>query len=839
MLVTSSVHAQAIRQASGTVKDSSGAVVISAEVTLQDRKGRTLKRTATDPTGTFRLPLNSNSDSVVVVRSPGFQVRFIPSGVFDQRGDHLYITLEVAADEETIAVDASDSSPRVSTDRGRNQNGEEFESNALDRLPVFDANYVATLSRFLDPDATGTNGVTLVVNGIEANGPGVTASAITSVKINQNPYSALFSRPGRARIELTTEGGTPQMHGQINFLTRDAVFDARNPFALIKPDESRQYLEGSLTGPLTHDKKNTFLLSAQWDTDNPQAIVVAATPSGIVNQNVPNPTDHTFLAARAFLDFSPGNQVWASYSYERQTVHNAGVGGTVLPEAGSSSRDYENAINVGSSLVLSPRWLNQLRALVGQNKTSVVSNTAVAQITVPGSFTGGGAQLDALRTEFHFDGADILTYSTGRQTILFGIDVPDISRRGRDDDTNQLGTYTFAGLAQYAAQQPFSYLVQQGQPHVAFVEKTVAGIFEDTVRVSPQLTVGAGVRYYWQNYFHDIAHNVAPRFDFAFAPRPKGRTVIRGGAGFFFDRTGPSPISDLLHFDGSLLRRYLDLSPTYPEQPLRLASIPTSLITLDPRARIPYTVQFGAGVEHQLTAESSLAINYVGSRGIDLFRSVDANAPLPPTFATRPNTLLGQDRQIQSEGYAKINSLEITFRGQLTPSLTGQMQYDLAKSYNNTSGITWFPANSYAPGADWGRSDNARRHRLNLLGTYQAHDWIALGTALSVYSGAPVNVTTGGDANNDGLALDRPGNEPRNLLHGPGYLDLDFNLSHDFFFRRDKKTGPKTTLAVGSFNVLNHTNDLPYIGVLNSSFFGTAVAAQPARRMQFNLSIAF
>ena len=93
MLVTSSVHAQAIRQASGTVKDSSGAVVISAEVTLQDRKGRTLKRTATDPTGTFRLPLNSNSDSVVVVRSPGFQVRFIPSGVFDQRRGPLSITL--------------------------------------------------------------------------------------------------------------------------------------------------------------------------------------------------------------------------------------------------------------------------------------------------------------------------------------------------------------------------------------------------------------------------------------------------------------------------------------------------------------------------------------------------------------------------------------------------------------------------------------------------------------------------------------------------------------------------------------------------------------------------
>src|ERR1039458_5431589 len=78
--------------------------------------------------------------------------------------------------------------------------------NALDRIPVFDQDYITTMSRFLDDNATGTNGVTLVVNGIEANGPGVTPSAIQEVKINNNPYSARFSRPGRARLEIVTKG---------------------------------------------------------------------------------------------------------------------------------------------------------------------------------------------------------------------------------------------------------------------------------------------------------------------------------------------------------------------------------------------------------------------------------------------------------------------------------------------------------------------------------------------------------------------------------------------------------------------------------------------------------
>ena len=84
------------------------------------------------------------------------------------------------------------------------------------------------------------NGVTLVVNGIEANGPGVTPSAVQEVKINNNPYSARFSRPGRARLEIITKSGSPNYHGSFNFMFRDSVFDASNAFAVVKPPESRQ-----------------------------------------------------------------------------------------------------------------------------------------------------------------------------------------------------------------------------------------------------------------------------------------------------------------------------------------------------------------------------------------------------------------------------------------------------------------------------------------------------------------------------------------------------------------------------------------------------------------------
>ncbi len=841
-VLSGAAHAQTPPSAppiAGIVLDTSGAVISSAKVALDRADGSELKQTVTDGAGRFQFRSVPAGSYLIDVTQQGFKETKTSAKVDASFHAPLKIVLPLAQVVDQVTVAASDSSAQLSTDVGQNQNGASLDQNAIDHLPVFDQDYIATLSRFLDPDSAGSNGVTLVVNGVEANGPGVTASAVQSVKINQNPYSALFARPGRARIEITTEGGTPKVHGSANFLYRDSLFDARNPFAIVKAGEQRTYYEGSLTGPLSRNKKTTFLLGLDKDSDNQQAVVLAEGLSGAVRANVPSPTRHYFLSGRVFHDYGQANQFWTGYSYEHRTVGNQGVGGTVLPESGVNTLFFEHEINVGHVYIVSPRLINQLHFLVGHMDNQTHSLNENPHVVVSGSFTGGGAQADARRTEYHLDATDIATYTSGKQEIKFGIDIPDISRRGFDDWTNQSGTYSFASLADYAAQRPFSYLVQNGQGHLTFLEKTVAGVFEDNVRVRPNLSISLAARYYWQNYFHDIAHNIAPRFSVAYSPGQRGKTVLRGGGGVFFDRSGPAPISDLLHYNGSRLRRFIVLSPNYPASAAEIASVPTSVVTLDPRLRIPYTIQLGGGVERQLTGKSSVAANYVGIRGIDQFRSVDANAPLPPTYAERPNAKFGQQRQMQSEGYLKSNSLELTFRGRPTRFFSGQAQYTLGKTYNNTSGITYFPANSYLPNADWGRSDNDRRNKFDLLGTVTAGQWFDFGTALSLYSGKPVNVTTGNDDNHDSLANDRPAGVPRNSLHGPGYINLDLTLSHTFLFSRSAKEGPSARLGLNAFNVLNHENDFTYVGVISSPFYGHPVAAQPPRRMQLDLTMKF
>jgi hypothetical protein len=838
-LLATAIAEPATRVIRGTVLDASGAVIPEAQIVVTSADGKQTLQSSTDNAGNFSVANLSIGSYSVTVTKAGFRDVAQQLKIGASTHGSLHIVMQVAAVAENVTVVGSETSAQVSTDIGQNQAGNVLDSNALDRLPVFDQDYITTMSRFLDPDSSGTNGTALVVNGVEANGPGVTASAIQSVKINQNPYTALYSRPGRARVEITTKGGTPQVHGSATFLFRDATFDASNAFAETKPSEKRVYFEGSVTGPLSHSKKTTFLASWDADKDDQQSIVVADLPSGPLNENVPYPTNHYFLSGRAFHDYKQGNQIWAGYSYEHETVQNEGVGGNILPEAGTNTLFFEHEINVGHIDVISSKLVNQLHFLVGHYDRQVQDIDESPQIAVSGAFTGGGAQLHGRRTEYHFDGTDIVTYTAGKHEAKFGVDVPDISRRGYDDWTNQLGTYSFADLSSYQQSQPFSYLVQIGEGHVNFLERTFALIFEDNMRPLQNLSLSIGVRYYWQNYFHDIPWNFAPRTSFAWAPSAKGKTVIRGGAGFFFDRTGPQPISDLLHFNGSTLRRFIVDSPGYPVSPAQLATLPTSIVTLDPHQRIPYTIQYGIGIERQLNSMTSVFANYIGARGIDVFRSIDANAPLAPAFSDRPDPRLGQNRQMQSEGYLKNNAMEIGFRGRPAKFLTGQARYNLGKTYNNTSGIRYFPADSYDPNADWSRSDNDRRHKFDILASLEAAKWFSFGTALSVYSGKPVNETTGNDDNRDGLALDRPSGVPRNAMHGPAYVELDMNLGHDFPLTRKGDKGPMLSLRVNSFNVLNHPNYLTYIGVVGSPFFGKPVSAEPPRRMQLNLEFKF
>jgi hypothetical protein len=824
----------------GTVLDSSGASVPAAKVVL--RRGTDAPQsTATEPNGAFRFDQVARGDYEIEIRQDGFRSSITRVRVGARPPAPLKIVLVVAELKQDVTVDSR--TEQVSTDTSDNLNAIAVSSQQLENLPVFDQDYIGTMSRFLDAGAVGTNGVTVVVDGLESTQVPVSASAIQEVKINQDPYSAEFSRPGRGRIEIITKPGSDEYHGTVNFLFRDSVLNARDPFALTRAPEQRRIFEGSLTGPVGHSKTTSFLITGNRQEEDLQAVIFAIGPNGQIDENVPTPQRNTEFSGSINHLFGRTQLVSFRGLYTDRTQQNQGVGGFTLPETGADFEDREDLFFFNHRGLITPKLVNQFRMLVfGRQHTSTRSVDRGPKIVVQDAFTGGGAQADRLQTENHFTITEVLGYSTGKHSIRGGINIPDISRRGLDDYTNFGGTYTFATLDDYLQHRPLSVVQQRGEGHLYFWEKVVGGFIQDEFRLRSNLQLTAGVRYDWQNYFHDD-NNVSPRFSFAYAPGRQRRLVIRGGFGIFYDRTGPQPIFDLIRYDGQHLLKYIVSDPSFPYLPATGAAQPPSIVRLDPTVKIPMTAQFGLGVERQLSKGATLAVNYAGLRGMNLFRSRDVNAPLPPFYLSRPNNNDSQIRQIESSADLESHSLEIAVRGNFSRYFNGIAQYTLSRAYTNVGGtrtINTFPANSWDLNGEWARSDFDARHRFNLLGSVTPGKGYNFGIGVAMNSGTPYSITTGRDDNHDGLAIDRPAGIPRNSLQGPGYLGLDLRASRDFFLSKSRKEkGPAITPALDAFNVLNRVNYTGYIGNLSSPFFGKPVAANPARRLQLSIRFRF
>lgn len=827
----------------GLVLDPTEASVAGARVSLRRADGTVLAITTSDAAGAFQFERLAPGTYKIGAEHEGFQPATMQTRVGLRSPASVIIRLNVAEVRSEVSV--TERAAELSTDPAANRDTVALNRRALDDLPIFDQDYVGTMSRFLDPGSVSTGGVTILVDGVESSRAGVSASAIQEIKINNDPYSAEYPRPGRSRIDIITKPGSSAFHGTFNFIFRDYHLNARDPFALRRPFEQRRIFEGSLTGPVGRSKKMSFLVSANREEEDLRAIVFAEGVSGVIQTTVLAPARNTEISGSLTRQVGEEHLISIRGLYTDRAIRNQGVGGFNLPEVATNFEDREDMIFFNHRGPITGKFYNMFRFLVARQHTPTTSVNPGPKTVVLGAFSGGGAQGDRLQTENHIAFNEIVVWSGQKHTVRFGINVPDISRRGLDDNTNTSGTYTFSSLADYRALHPFSLVRQSGNGHVVFIEKVLGGFVQEEFKVRPNLQVAIGLRYDWQNYFHDN-NNVAPRGSFAYAPGGSRKTVIRGGSGIFFDRTGPQPIFDLIRYDGYRLLQYVITNPVYPD----LNAVgPTSVVRLDPAVKLPYLVQFGAGIERQIANSTTLTLSYFGTRGVNLFRSRDVNAPPPPGYLARPDPLSSVWRQIESSADMIAHSLEAGVRGNVTRYFTGMIQYILGRAYNSTGGnpamgprstLNSFPANNYDLSGEWARADFDQRHRFNLLGTITTGRYFKLGVAVSLYSGQPYTMTTGRDDNHDGLANDRPAGVARNSLQGPAYADTDVHWSRDFYFVRAKKEkGPMATLGMDAFNLLNHPNYAGYVGVLSSPFFGKPVAAFPTRRLQASVRFRF
>jgi hypothetical protein len=826
-------------EVTGVVLDPSGAAVSGAKVTLRQPSGPPLTA-STDLAGTFRFTGLADGAYELLVEREGFaplQTRVKAAA----KPSPLRIVLRIATLRQEMMV--RNPLAEVTTEPGENMDVVRLDRKTLDKLPVLGNDIVGAAAQFLDAGALGAGGISLVVDGMETTRIGVSASAIQEVRINQNPYSAEYARPGRGRIEIITKAGTDKYHGAAQFLFRDYRLDARNAFAETRPPEQRRIFEGSLTGPLGHAKKASFVFSGNHEEEDLQSVVFARTPSGIVQENAGNPQRQTEFSFKVTRQFSPRYTLSVRYEFGTDSARGESVGGFTLPEAGFDAGETEHHVYYNHRAIFTPHLTNDFSLRFGRNYAYRRSRLPGArQIAVLDAFTGGGAQADQHSTENHVQFTDMASWSHRKHLVKFGISVPDINRRGSNDHGNFDGTFYFSSIEDYLAGKPFSFTQQQGNGYLVIWQREMGLFVQDDFKLRPNLSVALGLRCDWQNYLADH-NNFAPRLSVAYSPDKARKTVLRAGAGIFYDRTGPGAIADTVRFDGQHFRSIVITNPGYPD-PLAgsgtLATQPSNVTRFAPNLREPYTLQYNFGVERQLRKALVATANYTGLTGVKLFRSRDINAPLPPLYPARPLPGIGILREIESAGRLQSHSLDLGLRGTLTKFLEATVQYGLGRARNNTGGIGSFPANNYDLSGEWARANFDVRHRFRFLGTFKAGDWFEFGTIVALSSGAPFTITTGRDGNNDGRANDRPLGVARNTRQGYGVANVDLRLSREFkLTRSEEDEAPSMAVNLDAFNVLNRVNYTGVVGNLSSPFFGQPVSSRPARRTQVQIEFKF
>ena len=355
-------------QVTGVVRDPTGLLVPGAKVTLtRSKEGRVelRKRATSDRKGSFRFRKLPEGKYFLEIFREGF-VPVRRDVVVRDGPTAVEIRLKLAGVRSEVTLIAGGEG-RLSTDPAENLDAIRLDAEILESLPLMDQDVVAALADFLDGGAMGSEGVTLIVDGMETDGVGVTPSAIAEVRINKNPYSAEYSGPGSRRVEIITKQGSSDFHGTFNFLLRDYRMDARNAFAAERPKWQRRRLEGHLTGGLGRSGKTTFLLSAERDEADREAVVFARTLDGLVQGNFPNPERGTEFSARLKRYQGDKHVFSVRYWTEQRFQTGSGVGGFSLPEAGYDGRNRRRQINFNHKWFASPVWFTEFSVRARQS----------------------------------------------------------------------------------------------------------------------------------------------------------------------------------------------------------------------------------------------------------------------------------------------------------------------------------------------------------------------------------------------------------------------------------------------------------------------------------------
>jgi hypothetical protein len=368
---------------------------------------------------------------------------------------------------------------------------------------------------------------------------------------------------------------------------------------------------------------------------------------------------------------------------------------------------------------------------------------------------------------------DTATYTRGEHLMKFGLDVR-IVQQNAFRDVQSRGLIQFSPFAQITgnalADLLLGFPLLTGGARVDNAQhlrsQSYNLFFNDSFRVTPRLTLTAGLRYEYntpsvdafdraniydpktgnlvavgtsgipRSGYESDPNNFAPRVGFALTIGKSEKTVLRGGYGIYYDQSPLAP-GEALYFN----KPYFDFNLFFslPGLPLTLDNpfpsffpfpLPDSALAIQRDLRTPYMQHWNANVQQQLGRSWVLEVAYVGSKGTKLLSARDINQPapsvLPPglPFVPRPNPFFDDITLIESRAGSSYHSLQtrlqqrLDFGLALLGSYTWSKSVDDASNFFTSAGDPNFPQNSYDVRAERGRSNFDVRHRLSVSYSY-------------------------------------------------------------------------------------------------------------------------
>src|ERR1700719_3121517 len=536
----------------GTVKDSSGAGVANATVTIKMLATGATRTVTTGSGGEFSIPQLEIGEFLITVGKDGF--KSFEQHVIVRSGEKTRVdaAMQLGNVTESVAVEA-DATPTL--DVASAQVSDSISAQEVLALPnqARDPVVYATLSpgtvpvtkdnSFLGVGSFNSNGSrgranNITLDGVtgtdisttgEGGGLVLVQDAVEEVKVITNNFDAEFGRNSGSQVQILTKGGTNDYHGsafwyfQNNDLgnARDFFDQTGNPTPIIQNQGG-----GTFGAPIY--KNHTFFFGSG-EVDRTRGAGSTATATVLTTGQAAKITDPTTLAlfkadgspstASGQLSNSSPNElngdIWTlridqllrggkdtmSVKYGQNPLQAINPGDTFvltnLAGFGASTTSTSRTLTFSYSSVFTSNLTNQFRFAFGRSNPDFPISSPFPPgptISISG-FDNFGTSfiLPQGRTQNTFQYLDTVSWVKGRHTFKVGADFNRYQSPSTSDFFTR-GQISFASVADFQNGNPSGYLQQVGNFTRHNFALDAFLFVQDDFRLTDTLTLNLGFR---------------------------------------------------------------------------------------------------------------------------------------------------------------------------------------------------------------------------------------------------------------------------------------------------------------------------------------------------------